>query len=116
MSYLSSMLSLQSEVLGSEEKGIIVMLVLFVVGMSYLFILPLIKWFVALQSVKLLSYIVCSLFVLVLYFIMMFFVGDKQYLTIQFIKVILQGIAFFGGGLVVIYSIQYLFKGKQKGV
>lgn len=105
--------TLHVESVGEEEKAILIILVLLVIGISYLIIRPLVKWFVTLQSVKLLSYIICSLFVLLLYFITVFLVGDMQYLAVPFIKLLLQGIAFFGIALLVIYTILY-FKNKQK--
>ncbi|WP_205135690.1 hypothetical protein [Virgibacillus halotolerans] len=75
---------------------------------------PLIKWLVRLQSVKLLCYMYCSLFILLLFFVTILFVGSMRDLAIPLLKILLQGIAIFGGVLFILYSTYYLLKGKRK--
>lgn len=108
--------SLQSGFLPIEKNVILIILFSFVIGLSYLIIQPFIKWFVTLKSVKLLSYIICSLVAVLLCFLIAFFVEGMQHYVSLYLKITLQGIAFFGIALFVIFSIQHLKKSKQKSV
>ncbi|PAV28781.1 hypothetical protein CIL05_14230 [Virgibacillus profundi] len=76
---------------------------------SYFIISPLISWFVALQSTKLLSYIICSLIIFVLFFIVMEFIWNQQKLN-NLLKIILQCLVAFGVVLIFYSGFQRLLK------
>lgn len=108
------MQSLQIGLLDIEEKVIYLIAVSFVIGMFFLLILPVVKWLVRLQSVKLLCYLFCSLFVLLLFFLTVLFVGSMWDSTVPLLKLLLQGIAAFGVVLFTIYGISYLLNGRRR--
>lgn len=107
------MQSLQIGMLAIEKENMYLFVVFMLIGMVFLMIHPLIKWLVRHQSVKLLCYMFCSLFVLLLFFLTVLFAGVQD-LAIILLKVLLQGIALFGGILFLLYSTRYLMKGRRK--
>lgn len=111
---LSSIGVFETDYLSVEGNWVPLIVASLIIGVSFLTIHPFIKWVVRLQSEKLLSYIICSLFTLVLCFLVTSFVGNMQHLLVIYLKVTLQGIALFGIALFVIYSVQYMVKNKRK--
>lgn len=100
----------QLSILGIEEELVYYAIILLGIITSYLIIQPIISWFVALKSTKLLSYIVSSLIVLVLFFLIVLFVGDLQYLLSDLLKMALQSVSIFGVILTIYYSIRRLIQ------
>lgn len=95
-----------------DENSLILILVSTVIGITFLFMQPFIKWLVRLRAIKLISYINCSMFALLVSSLIALFISDINH--VNFLKITLQGVAIFGGVLFLLYSIHYLLKGKQK--
>ena len=92
-----------------DENSLILILVSTVIGITFLFMQPFIKWLVRLRAIKLIN---CSMFALLVSSLIALFISDINH--VNFLKITLQGIAIFGGVLLLLYSIHYLLKGKQK--
>ncbi|ASK63654.1 hypothetical protein CFK37_16560 [Virgibacillus phasianinus] len=74
----------------------------------YLFIKPVIQWFIALKQERILSYIMCSLLICIFTISIgfLFFQGDYVYL----LKITLVCMALFGGILVIVRLLLFLFQ------
>src|SRR5690625_883472 len=90
------------------------LLIFSIMIISYLFIRPLITWFVTLQSIRLLSYLFSSLSVLLLIFIVTFSIEELNHLLINLFKVTLHCLAIFGCGLAIIHVFQRIIN--RKGI
>lgn len=64
--------------------------------LSYLFIKPFIMWFVTLESVHLLSYLMSSLMIIILFLFMMIYIDNIQDLFLGMFKITLECLAVFG--------------------
>lgn len=96
--------------MGLNKLYIYFFLVFIGVLICYFLIEPIIIWIVALQSTKLLSYIVTSLVVIVLFFISMLFTNQLEEIIFSLLKVVLQCLASLGIVLILIRSIQSLMR------
>lgn len=88
----------------------IIFMALFV---GYLFTKPMTKWLVSLKSVRLLSYLLNSLFLLFLMFIMIHMIDELNHLLIHLFRIFLQCLA--GFGIVLILHKVFLKKQKKHG-
>lgn len=100
--------------LGLKDEYILFILIFVGIIISYLLVQPFIIWFVSIQSTRLLSYIISSLFVIVSFFIIMLFIDKLDDSTFSSLKIALQCIAFFGIALIIYYSFQRLMKKANK--
>src|SRR5699024_2294216 len=96
--------------MGLNKLYVYFVLLFLAVLISYFIIEPIVMWFVALQSTKLLSYIITSLIVIVLFFIIVLYTGKTNELIFSILKVVLQCLASLGIILIVIQSIQSIIK------
>lgn len=96
--------------MGLNKLYVYFVLIFIGVLISYFLIEPMIIWFIALQSTKLLSYIVTSLIVIVLFFIIVLFTNEMNGSTFSLLKVVLQCLASLGILLIVIQSVQFIIK------
>lgn len=98
------------ELFSLVEIGPYELMGLIVIGtlICYLSIKPLIRWFVLLKLDRILSYIMCSLIILICTFSIgfIFFQADYVYL----IKITLLCMAVFGGILVIARLIHFVFQ------
>lgn len=92
--------------LGSYEKNFYYIIVFMIIVIIYLFIYPLIKWFITLQSARLLSYILCSFIVLFILFLAVQALHDMEKLFFQTMKMVCQCLAVFGITLIVYHGFQ----------
>ncbi|SFB35348.1 hypothetical protein SAMN04488072_11836 [Lentibacillus halodurans] len=80
---------------------------------TYILIRPLINWIVTTKSVKLLSYIMTSLLILLL------FLGGivlTAVFQLPLLEVTLRSLAIFGGYLVIVHFIQFILRSKKRHV
>jgi len=86
------------------------LLILVGISISYFIIHPFITWFITLQTNRLLSYIVSSLFVLTLFLIVLISIGETEQIIMLGLKISLQCIAGFGLFLSLRHGIKSVFK------
>lgn len=113
---VTNMQTLRIVTLGVIENYYFLLFISMGIGIVYFVIQPMVKWLLRLQAFKLLSYLICSLLTLILYFMIVVFVGDLQHVATQYFKLTLQAAAIYGGFLLLLNCIHYLFKSKQKSV
>lgn len=95
---------------GLIDEYVFYLLILFIMMICYVVVRPFISWFVTLQSIRLLSYIFSSLFVLLLIFIVKLSIYELDNFLVNLIKVTLHCLAIFGFGLGIFHGVQKLFK------
>ncbi|WP_211753620.1 hypothetical protein [Oceanobacillus limi] len=69
---------------------------------------PVISFLIALNSTKLLCYVISSLIFIVAFFVVVLIIGEIRGLTLQLVKFSLQALGVFGGALWVIHVFNYL--------
>lgn len=94
----------------------VILFCLIIVGImgSYYLIRPLISILIALQSTRLLNYVISSLTFIAVFFVFVLLSGNLQMLTYRLFKFTLQGLAFFGIVLFFIHLIKQFVKPQQK--
>lgn len=106
----------QLKVLGFNEKYVYFTLFFIVLLISYILIQPIITWMITFQTTKFLSYLVSSLFVIVVFLLMLLFVDIITLTDVTVFgtfKIVLQSLAVFGICLIVYNQIGRWFKTKQ---
>lgn len=109
--YLINMTKLK--VLGVHEKYVYFFLFFISLLLSYVIIQPIITWIMSLYTTKLLSYIFSSLFVMVVFFLVVLIIDIRDlthHMVLAMFKIVLQSLAAFGLSLILFYSIQRLFR------
>lgn len=89
------------------------LVMIMVITSTYFLSRPLISFFVSLDSIRLLTYLVSSLFVL-LALCLVFIVMDIDHLLLIMIKITLHCLAFFGIGLSIVQAFIHLTKKHNK--
>lgn len=84
-------------------------MMLVIIVASYFLIQPMISYFISLQSIRLISYVMSSLFVL-FFLCLALLLMDIDHLLLNMIKITFQCLAVFGLGLAIVYSIGRLTK------
>lgn len=98
--------------LGLTKEQLSFILIFIGVLVSYYIVQPFVYWFVTLQSIKMLSYLIASLLVVIgILAISNHASGDT---AIRLPKIALQSLAAFGGGLFVVRLIGLLVKKTTK--
>lgn len=98
--------------LGFIEDYIYYILIFLVFFLGYLFARPITSWLVSLKSVRLLSYLVNSLFVLMILLFLIFTVDELNHLLNHIFKIYLQCLA--GFGVILILLKTYRAREKKK--
>lgn len=93
-----------------DEKYVSYIIISTSIWISYLLIRPIIKWFIRQESARLLSYLMSSLFVVVLLFFILLMMNESSYFVKNILKVTLECLAFFGVGLIVVYSFRRIIR------
>ncbi|MFD1849211.1 hypothetical protein [Oceanobacillus bengalensis] len=96
--------------LGLNENHVYLIFIIIGVLVCYFIIQPFIEWFVVLQSAKLLSYIVSSLFVILIFFTITIFVPTMSQPFFTILDMLLKVIAIFGVLLGLYGGIRYLIR------
>ncbi|RLL45174.1 hypothetical protein D8M04_09955 [Oceanobacillus piezotolerans] len=104
----------QLSALGIEENDIHLFLIIVGVILSFLLIKPIVEWFVVSQSTKVLSYLISSLFILVLFFTMVLSLDAIEPLTFSLLNMLLKVLAVFGAGLLLLRVVEF-FSELRKG-
>jgi len=82
--------------LGIQEEYFYFFLIMIALICSYLIVQPFIEWFILLNSKRLLSYIVTSLCVVSIFFILSLFIGEMTASLTMLFDIMLKGLAIFG--------------------
>jgi len=86
--------------LGSISEYLYYVLIFIGIFIGYLFSRPITSWLVSLKTVRLLSYLMNSLFILVILLFMIIMIDELNHLLIYLFKVFLQCLAGFGVALI----------------
>jgi len=117
LSFLQSWINMtQLSILGINETYLYGAIVLLGIIISYFIIEPIISWFVALGSQRLLSYLISSLIVLVLFITMILFNDHLHHLFFDLLKIAFTSISLFGIILAVYNYIKRLIQRQKKSV
>lgn len=97
------------------EKYVYYIIVVGAICVIYIVISPLIRWLVSLYSIRLLSYIVSSLFIVTLILIGVYVRDDLEGTFFSILELTLQCLSFFGMVLLVSHLFKHvMYKNKQK--
>lgn len=97
------------------EKYVYYIIVVGAICVIYIVISPLIRWLVSLYSIRLLSYIVSSLFIVTLILIGVYVRDDLEGAFFSILELTLQCLSFFGMVLLVSHLFKHvMYKNKQK--
>ncbi|WP_156290492.1 hypothetical protein [Oceanobacillus salinisoli] len=94
--------------LGLEREHFYFILITLGAVISFIIIHPFVQWFVALQSTRLLSYVISTLVLLIIFLVMGIFISDLSEILLIILKLMLQSLAMFGGVLILYYSVRRL--------
>src|SRR5699024_8923441 len=90
------------------EKYVYYLLVFGALYLSYIIIVPLITWLVTLQSIRLLSYLVSSLIVVVFILFGLYFIEDLNGIVYNLLEITFQCFIFFCILFLILYGFKYV--------
>lgn len=96
--------------LGFQEEHVYFILIFLGIIVSYAVIKPIITWFVALQSIRLLSYLTSGLIVIMIFFLIVLFIGKLPDVLFSLLKITLQCLAVWGIAIILHHSFQQVVK------
>ncbi|OZU90482.1 hypothetical protein CIL03_04870 [Virgibacillus indicus] len=99
-----------SSFLGEGDNYISYVLIFAGIIVSFILLKPLISWLINSGFVLLVNYIISSLAVIVLLFIVVFFLTDTQLSVNNLLKITLQSLAAFGIVMILYYGFQKVTK------
>lgn len=110
MGYFTLINIIEKISLGSVQEYVYYVLIFFGIFMGYLFARLITGWLVSLKSVRLLSYLVNSLFILVILLFIIITIDELNHLLIYLFKIFLQCLAVFGVTLIIFK----VYRGRQR--
>ncbi|GAB3793029.1 hypothetical protein [Virgibacillus kimchii] len=102
----------QLNILGVKENHIIFIVLLITLGVVYFIVTPVMRWVIALQSSKILSYVMSSFLLLIFVFSVAMTRESLEFSLSHLLKVSLQCFSIFGV-LLILHSIYMKFIKKQ---
>ena len=96
--------------LGLEAKHMYLGLIFLGIILGYILIKPMITWFIILESSRMLTYLISSLIVILVFFIVVLFTGELPGRMLGLLKITLQCLAVWGVAIFLHYGFHQLIK------